>query len=474
VRFGRRNAEQMMQVLDFTPAGAAFVGNEAALSAREGKRGEAAANVALAALPIPGAGKAAKKVAKGAAPAKAAAPDFSEGFGTFKSGPTKIIWEDNKDGTIELISLRTPAAKRGQGSARTAMQEFLAEADARGLNVSLGASPLDERTKSNRLVDFYKSLGFEPTGRRINMAGDPAMLRKAASAVEKSMAVNPAKKTAPPKPARTKYQAVEPVETPHPELADVQFPQGAGLGGSFAIANRVPIVGRRPFMAQSSKGYSGLSGSVPANRVTADVRNVVNMRPEVVISPEEIAKRFGSGIPLIGDKLIAGTALSRVNDRAQVGETLSMGGPDYSRIAEALGGLEAWKSSPAVIGGLETMRKSGEDLYGKPVAGIYTTMGATGLDQSTSMMDLLGRQLAAGGVRKDDLLDFDDAVKGILGKDAAEDFIGFAKDRHFKSEDAAAYRHPEITRQVIGTRKRLPRHRFKPCRSDCTRIAICP
>jgi hypothetical protein len=63
VRFGRRNAEQMLQVLDFTPLGGAFVGNEAALAAREGKRGEAAANVALAALPLPGAGKALKKVA---------------------------------------------------------------------------------------------------------------------------------------------------------------------------------------------------------------------------------------------------------------------------------------------------------------------------------------------------------------------------------------------------------------------------
>jgi len=69
VRFGRRNADKLMQVLDFTPAGAAFVGNEAALAVREGKRGEAAANVALAALPLPGAGKAAKKVAKSAAPA---------------------------------------------------------------------------------------------------------------------------------------------------------------------------------------------------------------------------------------------------------------------------------------------------------------------------------------------------------------------------------------------------------------------
>jgi hypothetical protein len=200
------------------------------------------------------------------------------------------------------------------------------------------------------------------------------------------------------------------------------------LGGSFAIINRVPIVGRRPFMAQSSKGYSGLSGSVPANRVTSEVRNYIDLPPEFVVTPEEMAQRFGSGIPLIGDKLVAGTATSRVNDRPQVGETLAMGGPGYPRVAEALGGLEAWKSSPAVVSALEKMQRSGEDLYGKPVAGIYTTMGATGLDQSTSMMDLLGRQLAAGGVRKNDLLDFDLAVKKILGEDAAKDFTGFAVD----------------------------------------------
>lgn len=235
-------------------------------------------------------------------------------------------------------------------------------------------------------------------------------------------AVNPTKKR------KEKYQAVEPVAEPHPELADVEFPQGAGLGGAFAIANRVPIVGRRPFMAQSNKGYSGLSGSVPANRVTTEVRNVVDLPPEFAVSPEEIAKKFGSGIPLIGDKLIAGTATSRVNDRPQVGETLAMGGPDFARYAEGLGGLEAWKSSPAVIRALENMQRSGEDRFGKPVAGIYTTMGATGLDQSTAMMDLLGRQLAAGGVTKNNLLGFDENVKKILGEEAAKDFTGFAVD----------------------------------------------
>lgn len=110
---------------------------------------------------------------------KKPAVDFSEGFGTFKSGPTKVIWEDNKDGTIEVVSLRTPSAKRGQGAGRTAMQDFLAEADRQGLDVKLGASPLDKRTKLNKLVDFYKSLGFETTGKSINMAGEPEMIRRA-------------------------------------------------------------------------------------------------------------------------------------------------------------------------------------------------------------------------------------------------------------------------------------------------------
>jgi hypothetical protein len=84
VRFGRRNAEQMMQVLDFTPLAGAFVGNEAALAVRGGKRGEAVANVALAALPLPGAGKAAKKVA---AQAKAPLAVKPQGITAYHGSP---------------------------------------------------------------------------------------------------------------------------------------------------------------------------------------------------------------------------------------------------------------------------------------------------------------------------------------------------------------------------------------------------
>ena len=66
VMVGRRNADMIVDVADFTPLGAAFVGNEAKLAAQKGRKGEAAANMALAALPLPGVGKVAKKAVKGA------------------------------------------------------------------------------------------------------------------------------------------------------------------------------------------------------------------------------------------------------------------------------------------------------------------------------------------------------------------------------------------------------------------------
>jgi len=66
---GRHNAEMAMQVADYSPIGAAFAGNEARLAYNRGSRGEAAAGVALAALPLPtaakkGAGKVAREVAQ--------------------------------------------------------------------------------------------------------------------------------------------------------------------------------------------------------------------------------------------------------------------------------------------------------------------------------------------------------------------------------------------------------------------------
>lgn len=251
--------------------------------------------------------------------------------------------------------------------------------------------------------------------------------------------------------SKTKYAAVDPHPNPHPELADVEFPQGAGLGGSFAIERGLPIVGRKPFMAQSSSGYSGLSSSVPANRVVADVEPLVDLPPEQILSLEEIQRRFRAGIPLIGDKLRVGK-IRGVNDRPQVGVTEAYAGPDYPRLAMALGAQEAWKSSPSVVAGLEAMARMGEDLFEGPVAGVYTAMGATGLDQSTAMMDLLARQLAAGGVTKENLRKLDRAVKQIIGKEGAEGYTGFAVDPL-----AAAAHLNDITRIAMPQRKDIIR-----------------
>jgi len=105
--------------------------------------------------------------------------DFSrdgEQWRTVKVGDTRVIYGFDGD-RLEVASLRTPQAKRGKGSARRAMEALLTEADAQGITVKLGASPLDSRTREAKLQAFYRSLGFEYTGRNYNPAGDPEMVR---------------------------------------------------------------------------------------------------------------------------------------------------------------------------------------------------------------------------------------------------------------------------------------------------------
>lgn len=249
------------------------------------------------------------------------------------------------------------------------------------------------------------------------------------AAPQKSLAAKtraPAKQKPAGRPA--KYQPVEPVAEPHPELADVQFPQGSGLGGPFAIANRVPLVGRRPFLAQSPSGYSGLAGSTPANRVVADVQQINPLAERRIVWPEEIARRFKAGIPFVGDKLRTGVGIRSVNERPQVGTALAFGGGDYPRMKQAMGQRLVWGSGRPVVSGIRGLAREAQDLYGGPVAGVFTAMGPGGLDQSTAMIDLLARQLQAGGVRKADLGVLDERVKALLGRDLAGEFVGFSKD----------------------------------------------
>ena len=123
------------------------------------------------------------EVPKAAAPKFDVSADSTNKIRDAKVGNTQISYQ--YDGNIASIaSVRTPSGKRNQGSARAAMEQFLAETDALGIPVKLESSPLDKRTTDARLFNFYKSLGFEPTGRKINAAGDPEMIRQPNAAIQ--------------------------------------------------------------------------------------------------------------------------------------------------------------------------------------------------------------------------------------------------------------------------------------------------
>lgn len=101
---------------------------------------------------------------------------------TYKVGDTTMVLSVSpfEPGVVHLQSLRTPVTKRGKGSARSAMKALLAQADKQGVSINLIASALDRQTNQTGLGLFYRSLGFETTGRRVNAWGHPEMVRHAA------------------------------------------------------------------------------------------------------------------------------------------------------------------------------------------------------------------------------------------------------------------------------------------------------
>jgi hypothetical protein len=103
--------------------------------------------------------------------------DFSPGIKDAKVGDSTLSY-GMEDGALKIYSVRTPQAKRGKGSARQAMVQFLQQADREGKAVTLDASSLDKKTSTGKLITFYESLGFVKTGRTINALGEPEMRRE--------------------------------------------------------------------------------------------------------------------------------------------------------------------------------------------------------------------------------------------------------------------------------------------------------
>ena len=88
---------------------------------------------------------------------------------------TVIYTYDGK--IVHLISIRTKVKSQGKGKARAVLLKLCKEADDRGASIVLEASPLTKSVSLSRLVSFYESLGFIPTGRTINPLGDPELIR---------------------------------------------------------------------------------------------------------------------------------------------------------------------------------------------------------------------------------------------------------------------------------------------------------
>lgn len=148
------NAERAIatgaKALDITPAA-----YEARVAQQTASANASAANSAAAA-----------KAAKTAIP-QVATPqsfDFSVGRRTVQLGDTSLQYRVAPDGSVNIDQLTTADQARGQGSARAALNTFLAATDQAGHTVTLSPVPMDDATNGSELQRFYQSQGFQWTG----------------------------------------------------------------------------------------------------------------------------------------------------------------------------------------------------------------------------------------------------------------------------------------------------------------------
>lgn len=113
------------------------------------------------------------------------APGASLEQGGLKPGYQSLTLGDTtvevsvSEGYAQVSMVSTPTEKRGQGSARAAMQELVRMADERGLALFLTAEPMDRKTSKAKLESFYKSLGFTPNkGRNRDFRAQAGMVRQ--------------------------------------------------------------------------------------------------------------------------------------------------------------------------------------------------------------------------------------------------------------------------------------------------------
>jgi ribosomal protein S18 acetylase RimI-like enzyme len=104
------------------------------------------------------------KVVKSPSPKPPTAPPGTKE--SKKYGSTTIETKERTDGSLEITSVYTYSSSRGQGAGTAAMRSFLAEADRAGRTVKLVPEGQDQRTKTSKLKEWYRSLGFSSPTKR--------------------------------------------------------------------------------------------------------------------------------------------------------------------------------------------------------------------------------------------------------------------------------------------------------------------
>ena len=85
--------------------------------------------------------------------------EFVKGATKIPIGNTDVIIKSEGD-NIKIESISTPKDKRGNGSARKAIEKITSIADSDGKTLELNVVPLDETTSAEKLVEFYEKQGF--------------------------------------------------------------------------------------------------------------------------------------------------------------------------------------------------------------------------------------------------------------------------------------------------------------------------
>ncbi len=182
----RRIAHKAMGPLnDVTPVGNATGmdegGKQFTRGLTKGDLKQAAVGAAvfgLSAIPGAGAARKSKNALLDLAYDETGALKLARGYQRINVGPTEMDIALGTNGLAELQLIRTPAEHRGQGHARTAMQELVETADQDGLTLALTPDPMDSATSKRKLEAFYREFGFVPNaGRNKDFATRGSMIR---------------------------------------------------------------------------------------------------------------------------------------------------------------------------------------------------------------------------------------------------------------------------------------------------------